>query len=132
VARGAARIRADEEQVMSGKPITIEPHPGRVVVRFGGETVVDTRRALALREAGLPPVLYLPREDAAMRLLVRTTRSTRCPHKGEAAYYSIRAGERETENAVWTYEQPLASVAAIAGHLAFYVDRVEIQVETLP
>jgi uncharacterized protein (DUF427 family) len=117
---------------MSGKPITIEPHPGRVVVRFGGETVVDTRRALVLREAGLPPVLYLPREDAAMRLLTRTTRSTRCPHKGEAAYYSIRAGDGEAENAVWTYQQPRASVAAIAGHLAFYADRVEIEAEALP
>jgi uncharacterized protein (DUF427 family) len=125
-------VRADEEQVMSGKPITVEAHPSRVVVRFEGETVADTRRALVLREAGLRPVLYLPREDAAMRLLIRTRHSTRCPYKGEAAYYSIRAGDREAENAVWTYERPLASVAAIAGHLAFYADRVEIQADTPP
>jgi uncharacterized protein (DUF427 family) len=112
---------------MSGRTITIEPHPGRVTVAFRGRTVVDTRRALVLREAGLQPVLYLPREDADMGLLVRTARSTRCPYKGEAAYFSIRAGDDVAENAVWTYEQPMAAVASIAGRLAFYPDRVEIR-----
>jgi uncharacterized protein (DUF427 family) len=107
--------------------ITIEPHPGRVTVAFNGRTVVDTQRALVLREAGLPPVLYLPRADADMSLLTRTARSTRCPYKGEAAYYSIRAGDQLAENAIWTYEQPIDQVAAIAGHLAFYPDRVEIR-----
>lgn len=105
--------------------IKIEPHPERVVVRFAGRTVVDTTRALVLRERGHGPMLYLPREDADMSLLVRTEHSTRCPYKGAAAYYSIEADGRRAENAVWTYEQPIPEAAAIAGHLAFYPDRVD-------
>ena len=106
-------------------PITVEPNPHRVVVRLNGRTVADTKRALTLKEASYPPVLYVPREDADMALLERTARSTHCPYKGDAAYYTIRADGRTAENAIWTYEQPYPAVAAIAGHLAFYPDRVD-------
>lgn len=53
-------------------PITIEPNHARVVVRVGGRTVADTRRALTLREATLPAVQYIPRQDVDMSLLERT------------------------------------------------------------
>jgi uncharacterized protein (DUF427 family) len=45
--------------------------------------------------------------------------------KGEASYYAIRTAERISQNAAWSYEQPLQAVAAIAGHMAFYRDRVD-------
>ena len=106
-------------------PITIEPHPGRVVVSVAGKVVADTRRALSLREAHYRPVLYVPREDADLALLARTEHATYCPYKGDCAYYSIPAGGERAVNAVWTYEAPFAAVAAIAGHLAFYPDRVD-------
>jgi uncharacterized protein (DUF427 family) len=111
-------------------PITIEPEPGRVVVRHGGRTVADTTRALALREAGMAPVRYVPREDADMAALERTARTTRCPYKGEASYFTVRGvdGRAAAENAVWSYEAPYPAVAAIKDHLAFYPDRVEVAV----
>ena len=31
----------------------------------------------------------------------------------------------QLENAVWSYEDPLPEVTEIAGHLAFYLDKVE-------
>ncbi len=86
---------------------------------------MDSQNALLLREANYPPVLYIPRKDADMSLLVRTEHSTYCPYKGECSYYSIPAGGAKSTNAVWTYEQPYAAVAEIAGHLAFYRDRVD-------
>ena len=106
-------------------PITVTPHAGRVVVTVAGRTVADTKRALSLREASYPPVLYIPRQDADMSLLQRTDHATYCPYKGECAYYSIPAGGERSANAVWTYEAPYDSVAAIKGHLAFYPDRVD-------
>ena len=109
-------------------PIRIEPNPNRVRVRFGGKTVVDTTRALTLFEATYPGVQYVPREDADMSLLMRTDRHTRCPYKGEASYFSIHADGGTAENAVWTYEQPIAGVGEIAGYLAFYPSKVEITV----
>jgi uncharacterized protein (DUF427 family) len=113
-----------------GHPITIEPNPKRVRIVFDGRVVADSTRALTLKEATLPPVQYIPREDADMSLLERTAHKTHCPYKGDAAYYSIRV-ERAAENAVWTYEEPHPEVAAIKGHLAFYRDRVD-RIEELP
>lgn len=106
-------------------PITITPHPGRVVVRAGGKTIVDTRSALALKEASYPAVLYLPRADADMTALERTDHASWCPFKGEASYFSIPAGGERATNAVWTYETPFEAVEAIRDHLAFYPDRVD-------
>ena len=107
-------------------PITIEPNPNRVVVRFNGHTVADTTRALTLREASYPPVQYVPREDTDMALLKRTERSTRCPYKGDASYYSVKVDGKTAGDAVWSYEEPYPAVAAIKGHLAFYPDRVDV------
>jgi uncharacterized protein (DUF427 family) len=107
-------------------PITIERNPSHIVVSFAGKVIADTRDALALRESTYPAVLYVPRKDVDMSLLQRTDRSTHCPYKGDAAYYSIPMGGERLVNAVWTYEQPLDAVAAIKDHLAFYTDRVEI------
>ncbi|MBK1658506.1 DUF427 domain-containing protein [Paracraurococcus ruber] len=109
-------------------PIAIAPHAGRVRVTFNGAVVAETDRALQLQEASYPPVLYIPREDADMALLQRTAHATHCPYKGDAAYYTIVAGDRRSENAIWSYEAPFPAMAAIAGHLAFYparVDRIE-------
>ena len=107
-------------------PISIEAHPRRVRVVFNGQTIAESMNALTLRDASLPPVLYLPREDVDMARLERTARSTHCPYKGDAAYYSIRAGDRVAANAVWSYEQPYPAMAPIAGRLAFYPERVSL------
>jgi len=112
-------------------PITIAPNPNRVRVVFDGRVVADTTRALTMKEASLPPVQYIPREDADMSLLERTAHKTHCPYKSDASYYTIRAGERAAENAVWTYEDPYPAVAPIKGHLAFYPNRVD-RIEELP
>ena len=105
--------------------IAIAPHPGRVRVLFAGAVVADSSHALALHEGQYPPVLYIPRSDANMGLYQRTSHSTHCPHKGDAAYFSLSVGERTAQNAVWTYEAPFAAVAQIKDHLAFYPNRVD-------
>lgn len=106
-------------------PITIVPEPRRVRVAWRGTTIVDTRAALRLQETSYPPVLYVPRADVAMDLLARTTRSTHCPYKGDASYYSIHVDGSESVDAAWSYEDPYPSMAAIRGCLAFYPDRVD-------
>jgi uncharacterized protein (DUF427 family) len=96
-----------------------------------GRVVADTRSALTLREASLAPVLYIPRADADMTLLERTSHRTHCPFKSDANYYSLKVDGRTAENAVWTYEDPFPEVAAIKDHLAFYPERVD-SIEELP
>jgi uncharacterized protein (DUF427 family) len=111
-------------------PITISAAAGRVRVRFAGHTVAESARALSLREASYPPVLYIPRDDVDMTVPVRSAHTTRCPYKGEASFYSIKVDGRDAENAIWSYEQPSAGVAEIAGHVAFYPSRVDSIEET--
>ena len=106
-------------------PITIAPHPARVVVSAGGRVVADTRDALALREASYPPVFYIPRDDVDLASLARTDHTTYCPYKGDAAYYSIPAAGEQGANAVWTYEAPYEAVSSITDRLAFYPNRVD-------
>jgi uncharacterized protein (DUF427 family) len=112
-------------------PITIADAPRRVRVTFAGRIVADTKRALLLEEASYQPVVYIPREDVDMTLLRRSDHTTHCPYKGDASYYSIQTDGRVSENAIWTYEQPIAGVAAIAGYVAFYPNRVD-GIEQLP
>jgi uncharacterized protein (DUF427 family) len=106
-------------------PITVAPATKRVRVRFAGRLIADSTRALALREAGYPVVFYIPRADADMAALQSTDHRSHCPYKGEASYFTIVANGRSAENAVWSYEQPFPAVAEIAGHLAFYPNRVD-------
>src|SRR5712691_5729951 len=105
--------------------IAIERNLNRVVVTVAGRIVADTREALTLREASYPPVQYIPRKDVDMTLLARTDHATYCPYKGDCSYYSIPLGGVRSANAVWTYEEPHAAVAAIKDHIAFYPDRVD-------
>jgi uncharacterized protein (DUF427 family) len=108
-------------------PITLEPARERVRVRLGDRQIVDTDRALVLAEAGYPPVLYIPREEVAAEVLEPSAHETYCPYKGEASYYSLRDGDRVVEDAVWTYVSPYDAVSPIAGHVAFYPSKVEIE-----
>jgi uncharacterized protein (DUF427 family) len=108
-------------------PITITQNPHRVRVMAGGVVIADTTRALTLKEAKYPAVQYVPREDANMAVLERTDRTTHCPYKGDASYYSVKADGQTLDNAIWTYETPYPAMAEISGHLAFYPDKVKIE-----
>jgi uncharacterized protein (DUF427 family) len=108
-------------------PISISPNPKRVRVSAGGVVIADTTRALTLKEASYPAVQYIPRQDARMELLSRTERTTHCPYKGDANYFSVSANGRALDNAVWTYETPFPAMAEIAGYVAFYPDKVTIE-----
>ena len=108
-------------------PITITANPRRIRVSAGGVVIADTTHALTLKEASYPSVQYVPRNDANLSLLARTDRVTHCPYKGDASYFSIKAEGGTLEHAIWSYETPFPAMAEIAGHLAFYPDKVKIE-----
>lgn len=111
--------------------VDIAPAEGRVVVIFAGRVVADSRRALLMRESGYPPVHYIPEEDLDRSVMRPSERTSHCPFKGDARYRSLAVGERVAEDAVWSYPAPFDECAAIAGHAAFYADRVDA-IELLP
>ena len=107
--------------------ITITPHAGPIKIVWCGHVVAASSKALDLKEGGAPAVLYVPRADADMTFFERTARTSRCPYKGEANYFSLHQGTERADNAVWTYETPIADVAPIKDHLAFYANHVTIE-----
>lgn len=63
---------------------------------------------------------YFPPESVAWDHLSRTDRTTACPWKGTASYYSLSVGGESADNAAWTYEAPKDGAAEIKDHVAFY------------
>lgn len=105
--------------------ITIEKNPNRITVTFNGTVLADTQSALVLKEGPLTPVNYIPREDVQMSYLQRTDHSTHCPFKGDASYFSVSVNGKTAENAVWTYEAPIDSVARIKDYVVFYPEKMD-------
>ncbi|WP_420863023.1 DUF427 domain-containing protein [Algirhabdus cladophorae] len=107
--------------------IKIHQTDGTWVVRAAGAVLAESKQALELVEGDYPSVIYFPRDDIAMAFLDASDHSSSCPHKGTASYFNIVTKSGTLENAAWSYEAPKDAVAAIAGHLAFYTDRVTVE-----
>ena len=121
--------RAVVTTMTEGHRITITPSSSHVVVSLGGEKIAASDRALALDETGLPTRYYLPREDVRTELLRPTSRSSTCPFKGDASYWSVQVGDAVHDDVVWSYETPIPAAAEIAGLLCFYNERVDLSVD---
>ena len=114
-------------------PITIDRDTDRVTARVADTVIADTTAALTLREAGYPPVHYIPVDDVVPGSLRPSSRRTYCPYKGDASYYDVvLGGGKEIADAVWTYPRPHPAMAAIANHVAFYTDRVQVTADAQP
>jgi uncharacterized protein (DUF427 family) len=105
--------------------VHFEPCPKRVRVLFGGETIADSTHVERLHETRHLPVYYFPRADVRMELLTPTEHESFCPYKGEASYWTVTAGGKTAENAVWSYEAPFPEAAEIKDYLAFYWNRMD-------
>ncbi|MFD3447064.1 DUF427 domain-containing protein [Microbacteriaceae bacterium 4G12] len=111
----------DQESVWDyPRPPRVEETTERVVVRLGGEVVVDTRSALRVLETSHPPAYYLPISAFAPGSLVSAAGSSMCEYKGRAAYFDVRAGGAVAERAAWIYRSPLPGYEALADHVSLY------------
>lgn len=111
-----------------GHQITIAPSAQRVVVSLDGAVIADSTEALLLDETGLPTRYYLPREHVVVPLQP-TDLSTNCPFKGDASYWSAELDGQIIENIAWSYEDPIAERVEIAGRVAFFAERLDVQLD---
>lgn len=126
-------MSATSEPLIPGPehPIAVEPFKGEVHVTYAHHTVASTSRALELREASYPPVYYVPLADVDHAALRPSETTSRCPYKGEASYYDVIDPHtlQAVEDAVWHYREPYDAVGELAQYVAFYPDRVQIEVQ---
>jgi uncharacterized protein (DUF427 family) len=97
----------------------LEPSPRWVRVRFGGQTVADSKRVLLLREPGCLPVYYFPRADVRDELLVPAHDGPACPDRGAAVCWTVRVGNRTAEHAAWEPGDLRLDRRPLQGHVAF-------------
>ncbi len=108
-----------------GKALYLEPTPKRIRVEVGGEVIADSRRAMLLHESGHQPIYYFPPEDVFDEFLEPSDRHTHCPKKGDASYYTIKAGGEVVEAGAWYYPDPLPGAPArLKDAIAFYFNRM--------
>ena len=107
----------------SAHRIDTVPAEGHVRVQLGGEVLAESDRAVELREQGLPPRLYIPREDVNMDLLTPSNTTSHCPFKGDATYFNGPG----VQDVAWTYDEPIEGRDDITGHLSFFDAKVQLQ-----
>ena len=107
-------------------PVAVLPTARRIRTVFNGRTIVDTTDALVLFEHDHLPVYYLPVKDIDESVLVPTDKTSHCPRKGDASYWSIVVGDRTAEHAVWGYEtNPVEGAPDLSGYRAVYWNAVD-------
>ena len=109
--------------------VDILPSSRHLRVEVDGVTVAESASPRLLFETGLPVRYYLPKTHVRMDLLVPTNSVSHCPYKGQAEWWSVRAGENVREDLAWSYRTPLPESQKIAGLVAFYNEKVDIYVD---
>jgi uncharacterized protein (DUF427 family) len=116
-------------------PITVTPTGHLVTVTANGRPVASSQHTLTLREAGYASVYYFPRTEVNWDVLRENQHTSYCPYKGDAGYVDAVLADGETGgngdpvvigDVGWFYAEPYEPVVAIAGHIAFYPERVTI------
>ena len=100
-----------------------------IKVVIGGQVVAETRRPRLLFETGIRPRYYLLKTDVRMDLLTPTEKSSQCPYKGNAVYWSAKVGNQEYPDIVWSYPFPTPECPKIQNLLSFYNEKVDIYVD---
>jgi len=107
------------------RPPRIEPSSRLVQVIFNSVTISETNNSMRVLETSHPPVYYVPPQSVQHRFLIRTDKKSFCEFKGDATYYTIKVGDKVSENAAWSYHYPSTGYESIKDFVAFYPGLVD-------
>ena len=116
------------------RPPRIERVTSRVVIRLGGEVIVDTDDVVRVLETSHPPVYYLPIASFADGALADAEGNSYCEFKGSARYLDVRGGAATASRAAWNYPRPSDGYEALARRVAVYagpMDSCEVDGEVV-
>ncbi len=99
----------------------------RVIV--DGVVVAESVHPRLLFETGLPARYYLPKLDVRMDMLTPTAKSSVCPYKGVAEYWSVALDDTTHPDIVWSYRDPIPEAFKIAGLVSFYNEKVDVEID---
>ena len=105
--------------------VDIYPTSRHVRVLLDGKCVAESTRVTALFETGHPPRWYFPLDDVRMDILEPSATETLCAYKGRASHFHALGHE----DVAWTYRAPLSDGERVRGLIAFYGERVDLELD---
>jgi uncharacterized protein (DUF427 family) len=100
-----------------------------VEVSHNGRVLASSATPHLVFETGLPVRYYLPADDVDFGLLEPSELVTRCPYKGVARFWSVAGAGSDGQNVAWSYPDPIAENPKIRELVAFYNERLDIDVD---
>jgi acyl-CoA thioesterase-2 len=110
-----------------GYRIELVPWRGRGRVRLADRSLAESGECLIVKESDHLAQLYFPESSVDWTAFESTDHHTTCPFKGQADYWTLAVSNPPIENVAWTYRKPFAEVAGLDGFVAFYADRLEVE-----
>ena len=95
--------------------ISVEPTQRWVRVKFGGETIADSKHPMLLLHygPGKLPTYFFSEENVRMDLLVISGENN------GKQFFTVKVGNKEAEGAAWRYVRPTPKLAALQDLLTF-------------
>jgi uncharacterized protein (DUF427 family) len=100
-----------------------------VVIEIDGQVVADSKRPMIVFETGMANRYYLPHVDVQSDVLVKSERTSVCPYKGTAAYWSVKIASKLHNDVAWSYPDPLPESERLRGHMCFYDEHVDVTID---
>jgi uncharacterized protein (DUF427 family) len=129
----------EDEEVFGGHPrspyarVDAIRSSRHIRVELDGVVLAESAAPVMLFETGLPTRHYIQRTDVFFTHLERSGTVTYCPYKGTTSdYWSAVVGGKTHRDIAWSYAYPNVAVAAIAGLVAFYDERVDTFLDAVP
>jgi uncharacterized protein (DUF427 family) len=91
------------------------------VTTADGTVLAESTAPLLVSETSMADRFYLPRADVKVAL-EQSAKTWTCPYKGHATYWSAPGAA----DVAWSYEAPLPESLALAGHVSFDGEGVEV------
>lgn len=83
--------------------------------RWNGQTIAESDRTEVVEGNH-----YFPRASIDASKLKESAKTSVCPWKGTASYYSVVVDGKENKDAAWYYPSPKDAAKQIKDHVAFW------------
>lgn len=107
----------------------IAPKNDEVTAVANGATIARSTDAVTVKEVGrdvYDHVIYFPRSDVDMGLLVKIDKTTHCPLKGDTEYFDLTVDGERVAEAAWSYRETIEVAAELNGLIAFDASKVTV------
>jgi uncharacterized protein (DUF427 family) len=98
-------------------------------VSVDGQDLAKSARPMLLLETSLPTRYYIPKEDVRMDLLEVSGHVTECAYKGRPVHFSVPSLGEAGNHIAWCYENPQPEAEKVKGLIAFYHERVVLEID---